>query len=112
MPETDGPCVVYMDFRPGNILINDNKVMMPSVRLPGVKKKGYILNLKLEIRERSNGGGFWNWRSGSVRLKAFRRKTSIESISSLRISTAKSGIDQEILTTTAAGSPNIHRNCD
>lgn len=42
LPETDGPCVVYMDFRPGNILINDNKVMMPSVRLPGVKKGLYI----------------------------------------------------------------------
>lgn len=26
MPEPDGPCVVHMDFRPGNILINDNKV--------------------------------------------------------------------------------------
>jgi Ser/Thr protein kinase RdoA (MazF antagonist) len=26
LPEPDGPCVVHMDFRPGNILINDNKV--------------------------------------------------------------------------------------
>ncbi len=27
----------------------------------------------------SNGGGFWNCRSDSVRLKAFRRKASIGS---------------------------------
>lgn len=27
LPEPDGPCVVHMDFRPGNILINDNKVV-------------------------------------------------------------------------------------
>lgn len=27
LPEPDGPCVVHMDFRPGNILINDNQVV-------------------------------------------------------------------------------------
>ncbi|MEK3748673.1 aminoglycoside 3'-phosphotransferase/choline kinase family protein [Paenibacillus sp. FSL E2-8871] len=27
LPEPDGPCVVHMDFRPGNILIKDNKVV-------------------------------------------------------------------------------------
>ncbi|MEK3916504.1 phosphotransferase family protein [Paenibacillus sp. FSL H7-0331] len=26
LPEPDGPCIVHMDFRPGNILVNDNKV--------------------------------------------------------------------------------------
>jgi Ser/Thr protein kinase RdoA (MazF antagonist) len=25
LPKTDGPCVVHMDFRPGNILVKDNK---------------------------------------------------------------------------------------
>lgn len=27
LPQPDGPCVVHMDFRPGNILINDNVVV-------------------------------------------------------------------------------------
>jgi Ser/Thr protein kinase RdoA (MazF antagonist) len=27
LPESDGPRVVHMDFRPGNILVDDNKVM-------------------------------------------------------------------------------------
>lgn len=27
LPEPDGPCVVHMDFRPGNILINNNRVV-------------------------------------------------------------------------------------
>lgn len=27
LPEPDGPCVVHMDFRPGNILIKDNRVV-------------------------------------------------------------------------------------
>jgi Ser/Thr protein kinase RdoA (MazF antagonist) len=26
LPEPDGPCLVHMDFRPGNILVRDNKV--------------------------------------------------------------------------------------
>lgn len=26
-PQPDGPCIVHMDFRPGNILINENKVV-------------------------------------------------------------------------------------
>lgn len=26
LPDTDGPCAVHMDFRPGNILIKDNRV--------------------------------------------------------------------------------------
>ncbi|WP_454191095.1 phosphotransferase family protein [Paenibacillus sp. Marseille-Q7038] len=27
LPQPDGPCVVHMDFRPGNILINNNEVV-------------------------------------------------------------------------------------
>jgi Ser/Thr protein kinase RdoA (MazF antagonist) len=27
LPKIDGPCVVHMDFRPGNILVKDNKVV-------------------------------------------------------------------------------------
>lgn len=27
LPQPDGPCIVHMDFRPGNILINENKVV-------------------------------------------------------------------------------------
>ncbi len=56
----------------------------------------YRLNLKLEERERSDGGEVWNWRSDSDRLEAFRRKARFESISSLRISTAYSSHNQEI----------------
>jgi Putative homoserine kinase type II (protein kinase fold) len=27
LPDPDGPCIVHMDFRPGNILVNDDKVI-------------------------------------------------------------------------------------
>lgn len=27
LPQPDGPCIVHMDFRPGNRLINENKVV-------------------------------------------------------------------------------------
>lgn len=27
LPQPDGPCILHMDFRPGNILINENKVV-------------------------------------------------------------------------------------
>ncbi|WP_325168686.1 phosphotransferase family protein [Paenibacillus sp. S28] len=26
LPDLDGPCIVHMDFRPGNILVNGNEV--------------------------------------------------------------------------------------
>ncbi len=51
------------------------------------------MNLKNDIRVRSNEGEVWNCRSDSDRPKAFRRKARFESIGCLRISSAKSGSD-------------------
>jgi hypothetical protein len=54
------------------------------------------LNWKLEEGEGVAEGDFGTVGAGSARLKAFRRKAASESISCIRISTAISGLNQEI----------------
>lgn len=63
------------------------------MKFSGLTKRG-LCNLNSKTLEECNEGEIWNCRSESDRL-------------CLRISSANSGTIQEILTTTAAGSPNI-----
>lgn len=64
----------------------------------------------MEVKFTGGGGDFWNWKSESVRPKAFRRKARIGSICCLRILSARSGINQEIRRQQRLDVHNIRRS--
>ncbi|NOU80694.1 hypothetical protein GC101_17665 [Paenibacillus sp. LMG 31459] len=70
------------------------------------------MNLKTTPKKQRYGGGIWNCRSDSVRLKAFRRKARFGSISSHPDFHRDQRYKFKNPGTTAAGSPNIHRSGD